>query len=90
MYPNPSQIRAARALLNLTREELAALSGVSSRTIAHMEEGKGKPIQATRDAVMGALMGAGIAFDPGDPATGRGPGLYLRTRKVDLSDLSDL
>lgn len=80
MYPNASQIRAARALLNVTREELAAMAGVSSRTIANMEEGKGRPIQATQNAVMGALMGAGVEFDPGDPDTGRGPGLYLRTR----------
>lgn len=79
MYPNGSQIRAARALLNLTREELAALAGVSSRTIANMEDTNRKPIQSTQNAVLGALLGAGVEFDPGDPDTGRGPGLYLRT-----------
>ncbi|MCJ2074431.1 helix-turn-helix domain-containing protein [Methylobacterium sp. E-016] len=80
MYPNGSQIRAARALLDMTRDELAAIAGVSPRTIDNLESGHRKPIQATQNAVMGALMGAGVEFDPGDPDTGRGPGVYLRMR----------
>jgi transcriptional regulator with XRE-family HTH domain len=80
MYPNGSQIRAARALLNMSRDELAARAGVSARTIDNLEGETRKPIQATQNAVMGALLGAGVDFDPGDPETGRGPGVYLRRR----------
>lgn len=80
MYPNGPQIRAARALLKLSRDELAAIAGVSSRTIDNLENESREPIQATQNAVMGALMGAGVEFDPGDPDTGRGPGVFLRRR----------
>ncbi|MCG5246862.1 helix-turn-helix domain-containing protein [Methylorubrum sp. B1-46] len=80
MYPSGPQIRAARALLNLSRDQLADLAGVSARTIDNLESETRKPIRATQNAVLGALLGAGVEFDPGDPEAGRGPGVYLRTR----------
>lgn len=80
MYPSGSQIRAARALLNISRDELAARAGVSGRTIDNMEKDTRKPTEATLIAVMTALLAAGVDFDPGDPDTGRGPGVYFRRR----------
>ncbi|MBY0253729.1 MAG: helix-turn-helix domain-containing protein [Methylobacterium organophilum] len=62
MYPTPAQIRAARALLGISQEELAELARVSKRTIANMESGDGRPIRATKDAVFLALLDAGIEF----------------------------
>lgn len=77
MYPTGSQVRAARALLNLSRDELGELAGVSGRTVANIEASDRKPIRSTIEAVMSALMGAGIRFIPADPETGTGPGVRL-------------
>ncbi|MEE8629711.1 MULTISPECIES: helix-turn-helix domain-containing protein [Methylobacterium] len=77
MYPSGTQIRAARALLKMSREELASLAGVSERTITNLEETDRKPIRATIEAVMGSLIGQGIRFLPPDPETGAGPGVRI-------------
>lgn len=79
MFPTGPQIRAARALLNMSRDELAAISGVSARTIDNLEGEKREPIQATQIAVMSALM-AGVEFLPPDPELRRGPGVCLVAR----------
>ncbi|GJE51459.1 hypothetical protein GOFOIKOB_4518 [Methylobacterium tardum] len=79
MFPTGPQIRAARALLNMSRDELAALSGVSARTIDNLESEARTPIQATQIAVMSALM-SGVEFLPPDPKLGRGPGVCLVAR----------
>ena len=80
MYPTGSQIRAARALLGMSVTDLARRARVSPRTVQNLEADATKPIQVTQDAVMSVLLGAGVDFDPGDPETGRGPGVYLRRR----------
>lgn len=71
------QIRAARGALRLSIEELAAITGVSARTIKRMEVEDGIP-QSNRpniEAIMTALEAAGIEFlgTPDD-----GPGIRLR------------
>ena len=38
--PLPEHIRAARALLNLSREDLSEISGVSRNTVARLENGE--------------------------------------------------
>lgn len=78
MYPTGPQIRAARALIDMSREELASQSGVSSRTVNNIENGDTRPNRTTLEAVMGVLLAEGVEFDAGDPERGRGPGVYLR------------
>ncbi len=42
-----AHIRAARALLQMTQEQLAQLSGVSAKTIRKVENGKVNPTEDT-------------------------------------------
>lgn len=75
----PAQIRAARALLNISQRELAETSGVGLATIKRLE---------TRDGLAGAartigrlqevLEGQGIDFINQDERDG--PGVRLTTR----------
>jgi transcriptional regulator with XRE-family HTH domain len=74
MLPTPTQIRAARALLNLTQEEAAVLVGISKRTWVAVEQGVASADSV--QAVMGALMGAGIEFLA--TKAGRSRGVRLR------------
>lgn len=61
MYPTPAQLRAARALLNLTQDDVARRAGLSSRTVISAEQGKtGK---ATLGSLMAAYMELGLRFD---------------------------
>jgi transcriptional regulator with XRE-family HTH domain len=57
-----SQIRAARALLNLSREELSKLSGISAATIHNIENELHATSAATLDKVVASFEKAGIAF----------------------------
>jgi predicted transcriptional regulator len=71
----PEQCRAARALLALKQNELAAQSGVSLRTIIHFEKGERTPIPANVKAMTEALEFAGVEFID---ANGGGPGVRLK------------
>jgi transcriptional regulator with XRE-family HTH domain len=66
MTLRPAQCRAARALLNITRQSLAAASGVSLRTIASFEQGEHKLMPANRAALERAFAEAGVEFLDGD------------------------
>lgn len=70
-----SQCRAARALLNWSREDLAAASKVSRAAIADFETDKRIVRERTSDDLRVALEAAGIEFIP---ANGGGPGVRLR------------
>lgn len=67
-----SQSRAARALLNWSRERLADASGVALRTIVDFERGARSPQRSTLAAIKLALEAAGVGFTDGDR-----PGVYL-------------
>jgi DNA-binding XRE family transcriptional regulator len=60
--PTSGQFRAARALLALSQDDLAALSGTSRRTIVSMESGSGQVMSETLRAVVKALDSLGITF----------------------------
>lgn len=75
MSITPDQCRAARALVNLSQQGLAAASGVSLRTISHFEKGERTPIPANMRALRSALEAAGVVFID---ANGGGPGVRLR------------
>ncbi len=74
-----AQIRAARALCDLSQEDLARLVGVSSMTIKRAE-GSGKPFPSMKAiaAIRAALEAEGVEFIA---ENGGGPGVRLRTRK---------
>jgi hypothetical protein len=75
-----NQIRAARALIRWTAQDLADSSGVAISTIKRMEVMEGVPAGniKTLSAIQAALEEAGIEFigSPNDS-----PGVRLRTQK---------
>jgi len=71
------QVRAARSLIGLTREQLSRASGVPMRTLSRFEEGDGEPQRRTVAAIRAALEAAGVEFIP---ENGGGAGVRLRTR----------
>ena len=60
------QIRAARGLLNWTREELAKASGLSPNGIAKVESDAGHPLAITLEKIERALAAEGVVFTNGD------------------------
>ena len=87
-----AQSRAARALLDWTRAELAEKSGVSAATLADFEAGKRKPYDRTLDDVRSALEAAGVIFLDDGSITVGGPGVRLRksgaTASIPIEDLN--
>ncbi|ASP31045.1 transcriptional regulator [Qipengyuania flava] len=77
--PSSLQIRAARALLGITSQDLAAMSGVGWATIRRFEDAEGVPPSrsGTLDRVKSALEDAGIEF-LGDPISS--PGVRLKRK----------
>ncbi|WP_211230448.1 helix-turn-helix domain-containing protein [Inquilinus limosus] len=73
-----AQVRAARALLNLTQRELAERSKVSHRTIVHLEADERQPVPATLSAIRQALEAAGVIFID---ENGEGAGVRLKKPK---------
>ena len=71
----PAQVRAARSLLGLSREQLAEASGVPLRTVARLELGEGSPQKRTLAAIRAALEAAGVIFLE---ENGGGAGVRLR------------
>jgi transcriptional regulator with XRE-family HTH domain len=70
------QCRAARAFLDLSREDLSRLAEVSVSTIADFELGRREPYERTLRDVQQALETAGVIFIPSDNTAG--PGVRLR------------
>lgn len=63
MHPiSASQIRAARAYLGWTQDELAAATGLSAKTIRNLEMGFVSPRSETNAVVRAALENKGIDF----------------------------
>jgi transcriptional regulator with XRE-family HTH domain len=71
----PAQSKAARALIDWSREDLADASKVSVRTIVDFERGARQPIHATLAAIRAALEAAGVEFIP---PNGSGAGVRLK------------
>lgn len=70
------QIRAARALIEWSQEDLANAVGLSRQTVKRMEtKGPGASSAANVEAVQSALESAGIVFIP---ENGGGAGVRLR------------
>jgi transcriptional regulator with XRE-family HTH domain len=58
----PAQVRAARAWLNWSQDNLSERSGVSQRTIARYELEKSVPYETTLANLRAAFEAAGIRF----------------------------
>ncbi|MDW9600405.1 helix-turn-helix domain-containing protein [Sinorhizobium meliloti] len=58
----PAQCRAARALIEWPREQLAEVSRVALRTIVDFERGARAPREVTLIAIRSALESAGVIF----------------------------
>jgi transcriptional regulator with XRE-family HTH domain len=75
-----AQIRAARALIGWTTQQLADTSGVHYATLSRAEQNEGVPNMRaqTLALVQASLESAGVIFlTPGDTRDG-GPGVRLR------------
>lgn len=72
---HPGQLRAARALVGMKREELALQSGVNERTLARLEAGETQARASTLAAIRTALESAGVEFIAENEG---GPGVRLR------------
>jgi transcriptional regulator with XRE-family HTH domain len=60
--PTPAQSRAARALLNITRDELSRRSGVSKRAIASYEAGSSQLMRANLQVIRQTFEMMGVEF----------------------------
>lgn len=72
------QILAARAMLEMTRAELAAKVGLSSTGLSNIENGLADPKVSTMEAIRKALEGAGVEFIPEDT---KGAGVRFKKPK---------
>src|SRR5689334_4317572 len=86
-------VRAARALLAWSQEDLAKAAGVATSTVADFERGQRNPIPANAHAIRAALEKANIQFlangtltGPSIPFGGGGSGAAIRW--VDVQDLA--
>ena len=72
------QLRAARAIVQWTRAELAQYSGVSENTIKRLEGSSGPLVSTTRTiaALRRTLEGKGVIFMPGN---GGPPGVRFKS-----------
>jgi transcriptional regulator with XRE-family HTH domain len=61
-----AQCRAGRALIEISRADLAKAAGVGERTLADFESKARTPIRATLAAIQRALEAAGVEFFPDD------------------------
>lgn len=76
----PSQLRAARALVGWSREDLAKKSGVGAPTVKDFELNGSDPRQGTVHKWQRALEAAGVRFIDADDQDG--PGVRLRGAKA--------
>jgi len=77
----PAQLRAARALLDWSRDDLAGKSGVAAITAVGFEHGRTDPKVSTLYKWKRALEAAGVRFIDGDDANGTG--VRFRDKKAE-------
>jgi transcriptional regulator with XRE-family HTH domain len=73
-----AQCRASRAILDWSRNQLAAKSGVALRTIVDFERGARAPREATLLSLVASFEAAGVVLVE---ENGEGPGVRLRKGK---------
>lgn len=71
----PAHLRAARALLNWSSQELAARAGVGQATIKRAEAADPRVRHETLETLVRALEDGGVVLTLNE---GQGPGVYLK------------
>ena len=66
----PRHVRAARALLAWSQQDLAKAAGVATSTVADFERRQRTPVANNAQAIRGALEGAGVRFLPNGAVIG--------------------
>src|SRR5579859_6412150 len=93
-----TRVKAARALLGWSQQDLAQQAGIAVSTVADFERGERTPVPANMDAIISALKTGGITFLEGGPVVGRpiinraqsGKGTPVRfVNAADLSQWAD-
>ena len=85
----PAQLRAARALLNWSRSELAQTAGVSEQTIHRLENGLNEPEIKTQHMLKRSLERAGIEFEGFDGVRTKSEDVQLLTGNEGLLQFFD-
>jgi len=95
VFLTAKQVRAGRALLAWSQQELAKIAGIAPSTLADFERGQRTPVPNNAQAIKQALENAGISFPPGGavvgpplPALGQISKSGVPIRWVDLTDLA--
>lgn len=76
---SPAQLRAARALLSWSRQDLATKSGTAAETVQGFEARGSDPKLGTVQKWVRALEEAGVEFIA--PTDDKGPGVRLRGKR---------
>jgi len=65
-----AQARGARAMLNMSQQDMATLAGISRKTLTTFEAGEAGVKAGTVEKVQAALEGAGAVFVDSDAGVG--------------------